>query len=388
MKRKEHKTEIAIIGGGVTGLMLLKKLSELGYESTLIEKESTVGNGPSAKNEGILHMGTRHAVATKDLEKANKIVDRCQYGGNQILQYAPESISDPDLRTFAVLTSEDDVDEIVNRWEEAGVKYEPVSLGKFSRLVPETDISRLTHVFQTADTPINVRVLYQKLLKDAQRAGGQLFLNQKFFADNDQSGTLVHANGEKRSIKADLFVVTTGQAIKEIFQQVTGEELPMRFWKSNMVVTPRLAKHGLMHVRNGEANVTHQGNTTIGGQWEDATVVYEPSLKPDPERVKPVFSALERAFPSAQQYQHNFFTITCIKPDVAQFATMARSVDIEVFEPGSSNYIFALPGKMTESPYVADELVRMVFHRNSESLISLRPSDLYNITNTSMKIGN
>ena len=58
---------------------------------------------------------------------------------------------------------------------------------------------------------------------------------------------------------------------------------------------------------------------------------------------------------------------------------MSRSVDVEVFEPEDSNYIFALPGKMTESPYVADAITKLVFHRNSDSLISLRPSDIFEI---------
>lgn len=379
MSNKEIETGIAIIGAGVTGLILLKKLSELGYDATLVDKQSTVGNDASSKNEGMIHMGTRHAVSTYDLQKAQRIVSKLQYGGNQILNYAPESISDPELNTFALLTLEDDVQAIVNRWDETGVNYQPISLGSFEKIVPEVNLSRVEHVFKTQDTPINVRVLYQKLLNDSLKAGGNIFLNQKFIAEDSQHGVIFDPEGNKSTIKADLFIITTGHAIKEIFEQITGQKLPIRLWQSHLVITPRLAKHGILHVRNGESIVTHHGNATIGGMWEDAEVVDSPSVSINSHRAGLVFNALERTFPNAKHHSSEYLAVSCIKPDIAEFAKQSRSVEIEVIEPDSSNYILALPGKMTEAPYVSDEILRMVFNRNSDERIAIRPIDSYQV---------
>ncbi len=104
---KEQRFDAVVVGAGVTGLMTAHKLTNMGYSVGLVEKSATVGNGPSAKNEGILHMGTRHALVATTNETALPLVERCQYGARSILQYAPEAISNPQSKTYAAVTTTD-----------------------------------------------------------------------------------------------------------------------------------------------------------------------------------------------------------------------------------------------------------------------------------------
>jgi L-2-hydroxyglutarate oxidase LhgO len=59
----EIKTDISIVGAGVTGLMLTNKLTDLGYRVALVDRQSCAAGGPSTKNEGWLHKGTYHATS-------------------------------------------------------------------------------------------------------------------------------------------------------------------------------------------------------------------------------------------------------------------------------------------------------------------------------------
>jgi len=49
---KKIQTSVTIIGAGVTGLMLAKKLSALGIDVILIETGDKLANGASTRNEG------------------------------------------------------------------------------------------------------------------------------------------------------------------------------------------------------------------------------------------------------------------------------------------------------------------------------------------------
>lgn len=40
---------------------------------------------------------------------------------------------------------------------------------------------------------------------------------------------------------------------------------------------------------------------------------------------------------------------------------------------------------MTEAPYTADTLIKMVFHRDSDKMIAMRPSDIFMSRNMDSK---
>jgi hypothetical protein len=57
--------------------------------------------------------------------------------------------------------------------------------------------------------------------------------------------------------------------------------------------------------------------------------------------------------PSALQHHAatRIMTVACCKPDIYTAPTDTQNLNVQVFEP-SPNYICALPGKMTEAPYL------------------------------------
>src|SRR5689334_3121047 len=98
-----RRTEVVVVGAGVAGLMLFKKLATLGVSTLLVEKLPLAANGPSTRNEGWLHRGTYHATSIRDRGQAIQVAQRCIYGFEQIRAYAPECLEETTTSSIAVL---------------------------------------------------------------------------------------------------------------------------------------------------------------------------------------------------------------------------------------------------------------------------------------------
>ncbi len=55
--------DVAIIGGGITGLWLLNLLRDRGYEAVLVEKDG-FGSGQTLASQGIIHGGVKYTLST------------------------------------------------------------------------------------------------------------------------------------------------------------------------------------------------------------------------------------------------------------------------------------------------------------------------------------
>lgn len=79
MKSIEKKTDILIIGGGVTGSAIARELSRYNLDISLVEKESDVAVGTSKANSGIIHAGYNAAASSlkgKLNSRANPMFDK------------------------------------------------------------------------------------------------------------------------------------------------------------------------------------------------------------------------------------------------------------------------------------------------------------------------
>jgi glycine/D-amino acid oxidase-like deaminating enzyme len=359
---KEICPDITILGAGAAGLMTAVRLSEHGYKVALVEKSSKVCAGPSVRNEGWLHAGTYHATSVKDQTKAVEVAGRCQYGYSVIKQLAPESITEPDMHSYAVFKKNEYVEYAQERWTAAKVFADSVLLRELATNCPEIDISSIVKAFRVADVSINTPSLYANLIKRIQEAGGEFYLDSTIVVDQNQQAWLRSAvSSQDQPLNTQLVINTTGYGMANFLSQYFGEEYSMRFWKSHLIVYPRLGKHNVFYIEPGEAAAIQHGRVTMIGQHEDAVVIDEPDFSPISDRVASVQAAAQRLY--YQAYQQPTLATACLKPDLSSTSNKARSVGIDIHEP-KPGYIFALPGKMTESPCLADMLVTMAEERN------------------------
>ena len=68
----KDKATVVIVGGGATGVGILRDLSMRGIDALLIEKLDMV-NGASSRYHGLLHSGARYAV--RDQEAAKECIE-------------------------------------------------------------------------------------------------------------------------------------------------------------------------------------------------------------------------------------------------------------------------------------------------------------------------
>lgn len=371
---KEIRTEIAVIGGGVGGLMTAKKLAELGYGVSLIEKAPTLGSGPSTRNEGWLHRGTVHSGVIKEPDRAMKIAKRVMYGYEQIMSFAPEAVEDLTSTTYALFKDEKLAEATEERWKAVDVWFQTMQLQTFFKENPEINPNIVARAYKTKDKSLNFRLLYQKLLAVSEKLGVQVLLNTEVIPEREGKATLVASDGLRRSIFADIFVFTTGLAAQSIFRMLN-YDMAVRFWKSHSIMLPKLSKNGFFFVDPLEASIMPHGKFSIACQSEDDFQIDGPTFDVVPHMVLQVFEALVRMIPDAEQYTNNYHSNACVKPDIIKGPNSPRSVDIELHEP-IPNYFVAFPGKVTESPYMADTIVKAIFDRKSDNRISQRPGDI------------
>lgn len=371
-KESKQTFDVTVVGAGVAGLMLTKKLSELGLATALIEKQPKFAGGSSTRNEGWLHRGTYHATSIKDRANAIQVARRCIYGHEQIKRFAPEAVEDVDLPSYALVRNPDSVAEVVSRWDEADVLYKSILLKQLAELEPNVKIDGVAEAFQVNDVGINTRLLYRKLLTSSEKAGAKIYPATNLVFHSPEEAEL-EQNGESQPIESKLFVYTSGYGVRQLFESNFNIVVPLRYWKSHLLVVPRLTRSSVFNLDPNEAAMINHGEFSIVGLNEDAFVCESPDYECIEKGISNIYGAMKRLFHSVDQSRA--LPVACIKTDLAEKLATARSLNISVSEP-LPNHICVLPGKMTESPYVTDYVTRLVYEKFNDDLIALRPMDI------------
>ena len=74
--------DFIIIGAGVIGLSVARKISQNGYSVVILEKESYFGQGSSSRNSEVIHAGIYYKTGTLkaklSIRGKNLLYDFCQ----------------------------------------------------------------------------------------------------------------------------------------------------------------------------------------------------------------------------------------------------------------------------------------------------------------------
>lgn len=368
-------SDAIIIGAGVLGLIIAKKLADLGQQVTLIDSSPTLAQGASIRNHGWLHRGTAHAISIKDKEEAKQVVQKLIYGYEYLRSYAWECVEEPFNPIYAVTHNEELAKQATETWEELGVIFQEVAWKNFLHLEPSISSDTPRYVFKTADLQINSRMLYQKLLTDIHNKGGTV-LNGATYKYSDNNSFEVNSRGRTYSLESNLFLYCVGANTAEEFAKLTGQNLNISFWKSHLLILPRVSRFSLISLdRDCPIIINHQ-NTSIVNRAYDETSSSHYEVEIDQSQVDLVFESLIRYFPQVANQKDQIKAISCSKPSIKFSKADRHSVRSEVLEPIPGHF-FILPGKMTEAPYVADEMIHQLYAKLNFSDITPRPVDLF-----------
>jgi glycerol-3-phosphate dehydrogenase len=127
---KTIETQVAIIGGGVTGAGTLRDLALRGIPAVLVEK-GDLASGTSGRNHGLLHSGSRYAVG--DPESARECIAE-----SRVLKVIARHTVEDTGGLFVTLPGDDPgyADRLIRAGRDTGIEIEEIPVSKALRMEP------------------------------------------------------------------------------------------------------------------------------------------------------------------------------------------------------------------------------------------------------------
>ena len=239
------KTQVVIIGGGITGVGIARDLAQRGIEFILLEK-GNLANGASGRNHGYLHSGARYAVndphAARECIRENRILKEiapsCIEDTGGIFVSLPE-----DSRTYR--------DQFLRSCEEIGIPTRCLTPSEALELEPNLshDITGAIHVPDAAIDPFLLvfgnageagdygkEILTKTAVTRLIRARGRI--------TRVEARNLV--TGEPLIVRAD-FVVNAAGAWADQIARLADLSFELELSKGSMVITNQRVSHRVIH---------------------------------------------------------------------------------------------------------------------------------------------
>jgi glycerol-3-phosphate dehydrogenase len=202
-------TRVVVIGGGVTGVAVLRDLALRGVDAVLVER-SDLGTGTSGRWHGLLHSGGRYAV--RDEESARECIEE-----NSVLRrIAPHTIED--LGGLFVLLPQDDpayAEQFVVGCKAAGIPVEELTPAEARKREPLL-VDGIEAAFAVPDGGIDSWALIRSMVADATARGARVLTRHPvvgFERDGDRLAAVRvrdHAGGEDVVIGCEWVVNAAG----------------------------------------------------------------------------------------------------------------------------------------------------------------------------------
>ena len=297
------KATVVIIGGGATGVGILRDLAMRGVDVLLVEKGDLI-HGASSRFHGLLHSGARYAV--KDPEAARECIEE-----NTILRKIGKNCVEASGGMFVRLDNDDPAYEEawVEGCQKSGIEAKPIRLDEALRLEPR--LSRhVVSAYLVPDAAIDGFRMSWQNVDSAKRYGGRLMTYTEvtgIVKDGDEvHGVNVRDvfTGEESEIGCDILINASGGWAGKI-AELAGLEVSVQPDKGTLLVfNQRIVSHAVNRLHkssDGDIFVPH-GSVTILG----TTSINNPDVEEtgtSREEVETLLSIGEQTLPHLRDYR-------------------------------------------------------------------------------------
>jgi glycerol-3-phosphate dehydrogenase len=245
-------TQVVVVGGGATGVAVLRDLARRGIRAVLVER-SDLGTGTSGRWHGLLHSGARYAV--RDQESARECIVE-----NQILRrIAPHTIEDVG-GMFVLLPSDDETyaEKLADGCNQAGIPFERLSGAEARRREPLLS-SDVRLAYAVPDGGIDSWALLRSMARDATEHGARVLPRHPVVGFERRDGRLnavrVHdlVRGEDVLIGCEWVLSAAGAWAGQI-GRLAGAPIRMIPGKGVMVVMALRYVHGFVNAMRRPAD--------------------------------------------------------------------------------------------------------------------------------------
>jgi len=233
----ELKTEVLVVGGGVTGAGVARDLVMRGIDTILVEK-SDLAAGATGRCHGLLHSGGRYAV--KDKESAVECIEE-----NTILKGIASRTIEDTGGLFVSLPGDDEsyVDRFLAACDAAGISAQVLSLSQALRLEPNLSREAKT-IVRVPDGAVDPFSLTIDNARDASRRGCRVLRHTKLVgvdvAKGRVTGVDVHdrVTDEHHHIRAKFIINATGAWAGHV-AGLAGANVPLTLSKGSLLIFNR-----------------------------------------------------------------------------------------------------------------------------------------------------
>jgi L-2-hydroxyglutarate oxidase LhgO len=229
--------DVGVIGAGVIGLAIARRLALSGREVFLIEKERFVGFHTSSRNSEVVHAGIHYPLGSL---KARL----CVRGRDALYAYCAErGVPHSRLGKLVVATCEEEVpalDHIRNAAAANGVDLGWLDASEVQELEPE--VSAVRGLWSPLTGIVDSHVFMAALREDAERAGATLVLGTPVLSGRiDGRGVELSLGGDEPArVRFDLVINCAGLWAPEVARRIDGfppaSVPPQRYAKAHYFV--------------------------------------------------------------------------------------------------------------------------------------------------------
>lgn len=298
-----EKATVVVIGGGATGVGILRDLCMRGVDAILLEQQD-LAYGTSSRYHGLLHSGGRYAV--KDAEAGQECIEE-----NTILRKIGKHCVEQ-TEGFFVRTPLDDP-SFEPKWLEAcakvGIPAIPISVAEARRLEPNLS-SKIQSVYRVPDAAIDgFRMVWQNVAS-ARKYGGRVMTYTTVVgiehSNNQVVGIKVRntLTGEISNIACDFVVSAAGSWAGEI-AALAGINVNVQPDRGTLIafnhrITSRIINR-LRPASDGDIFVPHGSITILG--TTSASVKNPDDTIPNAKEVVELLNIGEALFEDLRSYR-------------------------------------------------------------------------------------
>lgn len=222
MKFKNKK--IAIIGGGIVGLAVAYKLSQLQAKVFVFEKESSFGLHQSGRNSGVLHCGLAYKPGSLKAKLStrgiNEMIDFCQTHNiaHDICGKVVVATNSQEERALLELAARGDKNGL------KGLKFltakelmfrEPFVRAEKSLLVPQEGI-------------VDYLAVMSKMIQLIEQNEGVIFYNSKIETVSSELNEIITLKTKEEEFSFDYLISCTGLWSDKTYKNLTQKKSPIK----------------------------------------------------------------------------------------------------------------------------------------------------------------
>ena len=244
---REMKTEVLVIGGGVTGTGVMRDLALRGIECLLIDQKD-LNAGASGGNHGLLHSGGRYA--SSDTETAAE----CIREGNILKRIAAGAI-DPCGGLFVAVDGDDEAfaEAFPGYCDAAGIPCELLTSQQALSLEPGLN-PKIIAAYQVPDSSIDPFRITLANVQHARQLGDSEYLPHTEVVGFEKVDGVIkaavcrdHKNHETLRIRASQYVNASGAWSKIVAERAGCYQVNLLYSKGTLIISNARLSQGVVN---------------------------------------------------------------------------------------------------------------------------------------------